>query len=382
MRAVEVSKVGSVQRLGGTDSGGKEGNVFRMILELGTGGGIPFTKKVGAVTEGFGDNVRSAKTVRELGHSIDGSVTLNLDADHNKVIDGEQRLVAGFVGAFAVVGAAFVGEDSKDFGRESGVRLGKAEKIMDSRDRPVNKGWGLGGESEIEWKLEFATDGGDAADDVSAVDRAGVPGIGGAVDGFDKDVVGAAIVAGNGDAAVENTKEALNAHGFVVAASSRMEFQFEQRTHGFEEAAKSTAGVDDNNTSETNFEEKLLHENVGEIGGGYVGDAFDDDHTSKVAHGSEDVSGTVRNAGRVAGLPKINMKDVKRAAHGPRVQEFAMATDSVVGKEAVGALLNPIEDVHAKLGPEEAKADAMQSLVFLCVSCSGRGMVGREDVAA
>jgi hypothetical protein len=141
MRAVEVSKVGSVKWLSGTDSGWEKGNVFRVILELGTGGGVPFTKKVGAVSEGLGDNVRSAKTVRELGHAID--VTLNLDADHNKVFDSEQRLAAGFVGAFAVVGAAFIGEDSKNFGGESGVRLGEAEEIMDSRDRPVNKGWGV-----------------------------------------------------------------------------------------------------------------------------------------------------------------------------------------------------------------------------------------------
>ena len=79
-------------------------------------GGVPFAKKVGAMTYGFCDNVRSSKTVRELGHPIDGSVTLHLDADHNKVANREQRLVARLVGSFAVVGAAFLGEDSQNFG--------------------------------------------------------------------------------------------------------------------------------------------------------------------------------------------------------------------------------------------------------------------------
>jgi hypothetical protein len=89
MRAVEISKVRSIERLGGANSGGKERNVFSVILELWAGGGVPFAKKVGAVTHGFCDNVRSSKTVRELGHPIDGSVTLNLDADHNEVANRE-----------------------------------------------------------------------------------------------------------------------------------------------------------------------------------------------------------------------------------------------------------------------------------------------------
>jgi hypothetical protein len=76
------------------------------------------------------------------------------------------------------------------------------------------------------------------------------------------------------------------------------------------------------------------------------------------------------------------MKDVKRAADGPREQELAVEADSVVSKDAVGALLNPSDDVGAELWPEEVKADAMQSLVFFRVCRGGRGMVSGEDVAA
>jgi hypothetical protein len=41
------------------------------------------------VTQGLGDNVRSAKAVRELGYTIDGSFTLNLDTDHDEIVFGE-----------------------------------------------------------------------------------------------------------------------------------------------------------------------------------------------------------------------------------------------------------------------------------------------------
>ena len=262
------------------------------------------------------------------------------------------------------------------------MRLGKTEEVMDGRDRAIDEDWGVGGKSKVEWELEFATDGGDAANDVGAVDRTGIPGVSGAMDCFHKDLVGTSIIASDSDTTVENAEEALNTHSFVVAASSRMEFQFEQFAHGFEKAAKSTTGVDNNHTGETDREEKLLHENVGEIGGGNVREALDYDHAGKVTHGGEDVSGAVRDIGGVTGLPKIDMKDVKRAADGPREQKLAVATDSVFSKDAVGALPNPIQDVGAEFWPEEAEADAMQSLVFFRVSSSWGGMVSGEDVTA
>jgi hypothetical protein len=213
---------------------------------------------------------------------------------------------------------AFFGEDSKNFAGESGVGLGMAKKLMHSGDRAVDEGWGLSRESEVEWELEFAADDSDAADDIGAVDGTSVPGVRGTMECFHKYLVGVSIVACDRNAAVENTKEALDAHGFVVAASGRVEFQFKQGAHGFEEAAKSAAGVDNNGAGEANFEEELLHENVSEIGRGNVGDAFGYDHTGKIAHGGEDIRGAVGNVGGVAGFPKIDVKDVKGAADRPR----------------------------------------------------------------
>jgi hypothetical protein len=115
VRAVEVTEIGSIKWLSGSNSGWEKRNVLGMILELRTGGGIPFAKKVSAVAQGFSDNVRSTKAVRKLGHAIDGSFTLNLDSDHDEIIFGEQSLLARLVSTFTVVGAAFFSEDSKNF---------------------------------------------------------------------------------------------------------------------------------------------------------------------------------------------------------------------------------------------------------------------------
>lgn len=209
--------------------------------------------------------------------------------------------------------------------------LGEAKEIVDSGNGAVDKGWGLSGEREVKRELEFTANGGDAADNVSAVDWAGVPGISGAVDGFDEDLVSASIVACDSDAAVKHTEKTFDTHGFVVTTSSSVEFQFELCTHGFEEAAKSAAGVDNYRISETDFEEKLLHEDMGEIDGGNVRDAFSEHHTSEIAHGGENVGGAVDEVGGVTGLPKIDMENVKWATDGPREQELAVAADSSVG---------------------------------------------------
>jgi hypothetical protein len=198
------------------------------------------------------------------------------------------------------------------------VRLGKAEEIMDGGDGTVNEGWGLDGEREVKRKLEFTADGSNAANDIGTVDGASIPGVSGAMDCFHEDLVGATIVACDSNAAVEHAKETLDAHGFVVATSSSVEFQFELFAHGFKEAAKSATGVHNNCIGEADLEEKLLHEDMGEIGGGDVREAFSDHHASKIAHGGEDVGGAVVEAGGVTGLPKIDMEDVKRAANGPR----------------------------------------------------------------
>jgi hypothetical protein len=356
--------------------------VLGVVLELGTSGGIPFAKKVGAMTHGLGDDIRPAKAVRELGNAVDGSFALDLDPDHDEVADRKQGLVARFVSTFTVVSAAFFSEDSENFRGEPGMGLGKAKELVDSGGGAVDENWGFRREGEVEGKLECATDSGNAPDDVGAIDGASVPRVCRTMDGFHKDLVGAAVVTCDGDTAVQETEEAFDTHGFVVAAGSRVKFKLEQCTHRFEETAKSAAGVDDNCAGEADLQKELLHENMGEVGGGDVREAFDNNHTGKVAHGSEDVSGTVRKIGSVAWLPKVNVEDVERAADWPGKQELAVAADSAVGEDTVGALPDPSYDIGAELWPEETEADAMEGLILLCVRSGGRGVICRKDSVA
>jgi hypothetical protein len=104
------------------------------------------------------------------------------------------------------------------------LSLGKAKELVDGGDGAIDESWGLGRESEVERKLEFAADGGDAANDIGAVNGTSVSGVSGAMDCFHEDLVGASIVVCDSDTAIENTKETLEAHAFVVATSSRVEF--------------------------------------------------------------------------------------------------------------------------------------------------------------
>ena len=173
--------------------------------------------------------------------------------------------------------------------------------------------------------IKFAANGGDAADDIGAVDGTSVPGVSGALGCFHKDWAGGC------------------------------------RDHC---RRWRRCGVNDNGASETNLEEELLHANVGEIGGGYVGEAFNDYHTGKVAHhGGEDLSGAVGIVGGVARFPKIDMK----AADCPREQELAVATDSVVSKDGVGGLLNQVMMSVRSFGHKKRRRIRCKALYsFIC----------------
>ena len=68
------------------------------------------------------------------------------------------------------------------------------------------KGW-CGGEVAVKGEAKGAACGGDAADNVGAVDGGGVPSVGGYVDDFNADFgVAAALVGGNGEGFVEEAE--------------------------------------------------------------------------------------------------------------------------------------------------------------------------------
>lgn len=133
--------------------------------------------------------------------------------------------------------------------------LGEAEESVDGWDGSVDGG-GYRGKADIERELELASNGGDAANNIRAVDGAAIPSIRGAVGGLHENFVGATVVSGDGCNFVEEAKEAFDTDGFVVAAGSGMEGQLEDFAKAVEMGLEDTVGVDDDEAAETDFKEE------------------------------------------------------------------------------------------------------------------------------
>ena len=78
-------------------------------------------------------------------------------------------------------------------------------------------------DGEVKGKLEFTAHGGDAANDVSAVDRTAIPSVSGNHGSFDPDEVRAAIRAGNSDGVVKVAEAMLDTDALVIPTGSRVE---------------------------------------------------------------------------------------------------------------------------------------------------------------
>jgi hypothetical protein len=244
MVRVEVAEVRSVDRFDRVNGRWQKGEVFGMMLKGDAGGFVEFADVVSAVAEDFSDGVRSTEAVCEFGNSVECCIALDLDADHNRVVDTEEGLVAAFVHAFTVIGATFFCEKGEDGGGKRGVRLGEAKESVDRVDRSVDRG-GCGGEVDVERELEFAANGSNTADNIGTVNGAAVPGVSGAVGGLDEDFVGGAVVGIDGDDFVEEFEEAFDADSFVVAAGSGVEGKVEHVAKGFEGGSEDAVGIND-----------------------------------------------------------------------------------------------------------------------------------------
>jgi hypothetical protein len=58
------------------------------------------------------------------------------------------------------------------------------------------------------------------------------------------------------------------------------------------------------------------------------------------------------------GAPEVAVEDEHRSGHWPTEEDFTVTTDFLVGKEAMGAFFDPINNVLATAGPEETHANA------------------------
>ena len=219
MRAVKVSEVGPIEWFHWANGRGKEGNVLSMVFEGGGFGGAEFAKAISTITEQFDNFIGALEMVRKFGDVVSVGFALDLDMDHDDVMEGEEVLGVGFIHLLSMVSMAFVCEIVKDGGGEGGISLSKMEEVVDISNVTINRLWGWL-EGKIEGEFKFMASGSNAAYNFSAIDAAAVPGIGGTMSGFNENLVGAMIICINGEYLVEESPEMLYTNSFVIASGS------------------------------------------------------------------------------------------------------------------------------------------------------------------
>jgi len=200
---IDVATVGSVDMLGGPEAWRKKSQVDGVISAFGGVGAIVGTDNVGAMLGGAKNFERATLLVAEFGDASVLGRALDGDTGLDKIADLKETLVNGAIGTGTVVFVMVQSEDFEDFGGESGVGLAEAKVVMNGR-KFTEDGDGRCIERKVERKGKSATDGGDAAWYVGAIDGAGVPSVGGGVGGASEN-------GGRFDA----TQGRLNGDGFV-----------------------------------------------------------------------------------------------------------------------------------------------------------------------
>jgi len=386
VNVVDVATVGSVDVLGGPEAWREESQVDGVVSAFGGVGAIVGTDNVGAMVGGAKNFERATLLVAEFGDASMLGRALNGDAGLDKIADLKETLVNGAVGAGTVVFATVQSENLEDFGGESGVGLPEAEVVMNGR-KFTKYGDGRCGERKVERKGKSATDGGDTAWDVGAIDGAGVPSVGSGVGGASENGgrFDATVGRLNGDGFVEDAEEAFDREGLVIAGSDGVKTDFENRTHVLEEAFEFAIVVDNDEAAEADAKENGLHEEIGERRGCGSGEVIANNKTSEVAHGGEEMGRGAHPAvflGDAAGFPEIDVKNVEGRADGPREMKFTVVTSGFEGGVALAASAAGRVDVGGHAGPEKALPDLVKGFVAAEVTASGARVINIEEQVA
>ena len=216
MRAVKVLEVRPIEWFHWANGRGKEGDVLGMVFEGGGLGGAELVKAVSAIAEQFNNFIGALEMVRKFGDAVSVGFALDLNTDHDDVMEGEEVLGVGFVHPLLMVSMVFICEIVKDGGGEGGISLSKMEEVVDISNVTINglQGWL---EGKVEGEFKFAASGSNAVYNFSAIDAAAVPGIGGTMSRFNENLVGAMIICINGEYLVEESPEMLYTNSFVIA---------------------------------------------------------------------------------------------------------------------------------------------------------------------
>jgi hypothetical protein len=180
---------------------------------------------------------------------------------------------------FVMGSTAILDKEMEDLFGKQGGRASKAEEGVNVGSL-VGSRRGDGTKADVKKETEGPSNSRDAADDVCAIDRAAVPGIGGGVSCFDKDGIGAMVIGGNGNSFIQKLMGVFNTDSFVVAFGSNVEGDVKEKADGFEKTFESAAVVNNDNAAETNFEEDILDKEASEIMGSDVVSGGDEHKTS------------------------------------------------------------------------------------------------------
>ena len=252
-RMVEVSEVGSVDGSTRKEGWRKRRKGLSGVLEQWSSWRIVTPDKISAEACSFNDFIWATFAIRQFSNGAGGSVTVDLDTSHDKIANGKGNGGTRFVGALAVDGAAFFGEETEHlFGElSSGSSESKESMNIGCLIGSGSRSWG---KAQIERETERTANGRDAANDVGAVNGAAVPSIGSGVGGFDEYGIGATVIGSDSNSFVEESVKAFDANGFVVAASGNMNIDVEDVADSDEEAFEVAAVINNDETAETDLQ--------------------------------------------------------------------------------------------------------------------------------
>ena len=83
-----------------------------------------------------------------------------------------------------------------------------------------------------------------------------------------------------------------------------------------------------------------------------------------------------------ARTPEVAVEDEHRRCNRPTEDNLAVATDTFVGEDAVGAFFNPVDHVLTATRPKETHANAEQGLVNTEVTADGAPMKNIKNETA
>jgi hypothetical protein len=283
MRMIKAAEIGDVNGSAREKGWWKRRESLSRILEQRSSRMAVATNKRGTEARRLDDFVGTTLAVGKLSNGAGSSITVNLDFSHDKVAGGIRDRGSGLIGALAMKGVTFFGQQTKDLLGKLGSRSSETKKRMDIGSLLQSRCWGRA-KAEVEGETKWATDSRDAANNIGPIDRAAVPSVSSSMGSLDKDSVGPTVVSGDGDSFIQEAMKVFHTDGLVIAPSSNMDADIQDGADRLKQAFEGTAIIDNNETAETNFQKSFLDQQSCKVMGGDAAGGIDEDEPSEVAH--------------------------------------------------------------------------------------------------